>query len=169
MRKTKNITKYNLKWQCVRVSVKGSKVELSDKISTTMNYLVSEKTIDAKERVLNWLEGLQMGYRKKNQEAVDIIDKQIAFVKQIGYDLKEIDDIDIKEIDTKTLQFVYRDLAKRSEKWLVKGYIHKEQESFLDMINDELVLRNCEIAWAEKIKILREAAANMKNTHKFFF
>ena len=170
MRKSKNITKYNLKWQCIRASVKGSKVNLEDKIATVMNYLVDEKTVDAKERVLNWLEGLQMGYRNKNQGAVDRINDQIDFVKQISYELNEVNDIDINVVDTETLQKVYKDLAKRSERWLVKGYVHKEQESFLDMINDELIKRDSElVTLAEKICDLREAALIIENTHKFFF
>ena len=178
MKKSKDITKYNLKWQMVRASVKGTKVPLESKLKTVNDYFNEEKTKDAHERVLNYLEGLQMGYRGKNQEAVDRIDTEIVKFRTINKDalLKEREGFISLEDATKysfdDRHRLWKDLFTRNRKWLEKGYIQKEINDFMDVLYKLFEKNQEKVSDAysnEKLKALRKDAGEKENTHSFFF
>ena len=178
MKKSKDITKYNLKWQMVRSSIKGPLVALNDKIATVNNYFDTERTVDAYERVLNYLEGLQMGYTGKDPRAVSQIGTEINRYRNMDTSslLKEPSGF-IKFEDASRYNFddrlnLWKDLFLRNRKWLEKGYVQKEINDFMNVLN-QLFQQNNEIlpsAYSyEKLQQLRSNASTMKNTHKFFF
>ena len=180
MRKSENITKYNLKWQLVRVRIKGSKVSFDDKIEAVLNYLEEEESLQAWERVYNYLEGLERGYKSSSDEyKMDVIRGILSQLKtakeNLELKIEEEDDWDcfsdegVKKIGIK----LYKDLFLRSKKWLEGGYIHKEQEAFIDKLHDALVKVGAG-DFKESYKIdalgeMRHNASKLKNKHKFFF
>jgi hypothetical protein len=181
MRKSKDITKYDIDWQVLRATVKGGKTDVISKLSKVRDYWNDNQSMDNWERVVNWLEGLRMGYiASKNQQAMDLIDKEIEFYKQNTVSNKEDILSDQEHIarmmkyDFKTRYGLWRDLFKRNEKWLAKGYNHKEHNHFMDLMwevfkknNEESNLK--ENYSFEKLSALRDEAEGLDNTHKFFF
>ena len=178
MKKSKDITKYNLKWQIVRSQIKGSSVLLDQKLKKVNDYFDSEKTIDAYERVLNYLEGLQLGYKGKVPDAVDLIQKEIDKYRQMNTDdlLKEPDGFitfkDASKYDFDTRYTLWKDLFLRNKKWLQNGYHQKEINDFMDVLNN-LFQQNGEkldaaYSW-KKLQELRKEASTKENKHKFFF
>ena len=178
MKKSKDITKYNLKWQMVRSRIKGPNTSLDDKIEAVNNYYNSEKTVDAYERVLNYLEGLQLGYKGKDQKAVNFINTVIMNYKTINTEnlIKEPNGFitfeDASKYSFEERYNLWKDLFLRNKKWLEKGYIQKEINDFMDVLY-QLFQQNKEKLGSsysfEKLEQLRNNAAGKENTHKFFF
>ena len=178
MKKSKDITKYNLKWQMIRASIKGSDTTLEEKLSKVNSYFNEEKTIDAYERVLNYLEGLQMGYKGKDPDAVNIIQNEIDQYRSINTAelTKEQNGFitfeDATKYSFKDRYNLWRDLFIRNKKWLEKGYIQKEINDFMDILYHLFKQNNEELDRAysyEKLQQLRKEAGTKENTHKFFF
>ena len=182
MKKTKDITKYSVKWQLLRSSIKGPKTSCVEKISKVLCYLSEEETVDSWERVYNFLEGLQRGYIGSGDlDKIDLINKELIILKEIKSSFVKKEDFDgLKEMAfLKKTAFVeryhlYKDLFGRSRSWLMKGYFHQEQESFIDILmnvfihNDEESLIKDNFSY-KKLKNLRERASLVENRHKFFF
>lgn len=181
MKKTKDITKYDIDWQMVRSKVKGQKIEFEDKIKIVKDFWDNNKSIDNKERIMNWLEGLSMGYVSSgNTKAINNINKELEFYKKENPQDKEttISDSDeiekIKRYDFKDRLILWKDLFKRNENWLEKGYHHNEHNHFMDLmwkvfeINKETDKIPDNYNNIELYK-LRKNAEGMENTHKFFF
>lgn len=162
----------------VRSSIKGTSIPLKDKISKANNYFNEEKTIDAWERVLNYFEGLQMGYRGKNEQAVGIIQKEIDKYREMDKNsLTKESNSFITFEDATRYSFedrydLWKDLFNRNKKWLEKGYHQKEINDFMDVLY-RLFQQNNEnlgsIYSFEKLQDLRDKAKDIDNTHKFFF
>ena len=178
MKKSKDITKYNLKWQMIRASIKGSDTTLEEKLAKVNSYFNEEKTIDAYERVLNYLEGLQMGYKGKDPDAVNIIQGEIDRYHSINTSelTKEQNGFitfeDATKYSFKDRYNLWRDLFIRNKKWLEKGYIQKEINDFMDILYRLFKQNNEELDRAysyEKLQQLRKEAGTKENTHKFFF
>ena len=68
MQKSKDISKYDIHWQIVRVQAKKYK-DISAKINYVLEFYSNYKTLDNHERILNWLEGLAMGYKNPHNKA----------------------------------------------------------------------------------------------------
>lgn len=162
----------------VRSHIKGPLVPLEDKIQQVNAYFDSENTIDAHERVLNYLEGLQMGYRGKDPDAVKRIQQEIEVYRSmfLGNLLKEpngfITFADALKYSFEDRHALWKDLFRRNQKWLEKGYTQKEINDFMDVLQD-IFKRNGEtvdkLYSFDKLKQLRATAATTTNTHKFFF
>lgn len=162
----------------VRTSIKGPSTSLEDKIKAVNDYFDSEKTIDAYERVLNYLEGLQMGYKGKDPKAVDQIAIWIDKYREMDTSefLKEPNGF-ITFSDAVKYPFddrydLWKDLFIRNKKWLEKGYIQKEINDFMDVLYKLFQQNNEKLDKTysyEKLEQLRSDAAKIENTHKFFF
>lgn len=180
MKKTKDITKYSVKWQLLRSSIKGGNTSCQDKISKVLLYYNQEKTIDAWERVCNFLEGLQKGYASSQDlDKIELIQTELDKLTTDKVLIKEISN---KEVELRLLlnssfqdrYCLYKDLFKRSKTWLVRGYFHKEQESFIDLLiqsfnlklESSLIKDNYKY---ERLLKLRNDSQFIKNKHKFFF
>ena len=162
----------------VRSSIKGPSIPLNDKITIANNYFDAEKTVDAYERVLNYFEGLQMGYTGKDPQAVEQIGKEIERYRSMDRSslLKEPNGF-IKFEDAVKYSFedrlaLWKDLFLRNKKWLEKGYVQKEINDFMDVLNG-LFRKNGEKLNPsysyERLEQLRATASKTQNTHKFFF
>lgn len=162
----------------VRSKIKGSNTTLEDKIKAVNAYFGEERTKDAYERVLNYLEGLQLGYKGKNEDAVDTIETEIIKYRAINNaNLPKETNGFINFEDATRYSFderynLWRDLFLRNEKWLQKGYFQKEINDFMDVLNKIFVKNEEKLKDRysfERLEGLRKEAKEKENTHKFFF
>lgn len=138
MKKSNDITKYEVNWQIIRFMVKKEK-NIEIKLSMIRNFYINNFTIDNKERCLNWLEGLALGYKSSNLNAIYLIQNEVEYFDNTFPINKEIiafnEEINkLNQYDFKIKFGLLKDLYKRNEKWLINGYFHKEQNTFLDII-----------------------------------
>ena len=176
MKKTKDITKYNLKWQIVRSKIKGSGVSVDDKLKYVEQYFNEEQSIDSYERVLNYLEGLSLGYKNKDNTTYNYILHFIEKFKKININnlRKETNDFITPEESVnysyKERLDLWKDLFIRNKKWLEKGYNQKEINDFMDVLytsfKNELIPSNYSYG---KLLNLRSDADKMDNTHRFIY
>lgn len=179
MRKSADITKYEPEWQMIRVKIKGPTVPLDDKLRIARQYFDRHRTIDAWERVVNWLEGLSMGYRASGDTpAIERIAQEVSQYNGQKPNAKE-PALERGAVIQKLSQFTYqdrlllwKDLFDRNKKWLMKGYNHQEHNDFTDAlwyvftVNHERVPEAIDM---RKLVDLKKQASKIKNTHKFFF
>lgn len=175
MKKTKNISKYDFNWQIVRFTAKSQLSDLNDKLMLVNDFFDNNPTIENRERVINWLEGLALGYKKHDVGAIYIIESEIKRYKAIE-NLSKENILSEEERLVEALEVyiiirigLWRDLFRRNEKWLKKGYNQKDLNDFMDFLY--LTLENIDLGnySYQKLKQLREAALIMKNTHKFLY
>lgn len=131
------VFKYNLNWQLTRV--KNRKVSLEDKLNNVISFLCKYPSEENKERVLNYLKGLELGY--KNIEDRARVRSIYNLLKDKKCKDKDID-IPINEIDTKQLLYLYKDLYNRNKRWLDNNYRNDDLNEFLDVLYNELTNRN---------------------------
>ena len=134
-------SKYNLLWQLTRVKNKKEKF-LKNKLDNIVSFLYSYPSIDNKNRILNYLNGLELGY--KDFLSRDIVRRCYIQISEFKPTKKDID-ISIKDINTVDLLFLYNDLYKRNEQWLKNNYRHEEQNKFLEKLYKELKKRNIKV------------------------
>ena len=152
------MNKYNLNWQLIRAENK--KLSLSAKLHKIKIFLSAYPSPENKERVLNYLKGLELGYKTLEQKCMIISTYNLLKEKEC----KETDiDIDIKNIKTKDILFLYKDLYKRNEKWLNNNYRHEEQNKFLEFLYRELEKRG------EKVDKNFDIYPAGKNKQKFIY
>jgi hypothetical protein len=168
------INKYDINWQITRCLAKKEK-SLEKKLELVNNFFNSNLSIENQERCLNWLEGLLLGYKRTNPTAVIRIRQEIEGFKSFSCLNKE--EVKTEEdrlnnacnIPLKQRIELWKDLFKRNEKWLSKGYYHKQQNDFLEFLY--LTLEDVELGnySYQKLKQLQRAASTVRNTYKFLF
>jgi rhamnogalacturonyl hydrolase YesR len=180
VRKSPDITKYDPDWQIIRSQIKGPKTSLEDKLKSVKNYFDEKPSQERWERVVNFLEGLAMGYKAaKNQEAISRINQEIKIYGDQEDFSKE--NTDPKTQYSKLLSYpfeqrltLWKDLFKTNKKWLEGGYFHKEANDFMDMLystftelqEQKFIPDNYS---HDKLISLRIDSKDKDNTHKFFF
>ena len=161
MKKTKEITKFELDWQVFRVSLKKYKT-YQEKCEKAKSYLIKNSNIADKERVLNYLEGLSMAYRDLNR-------KYILDIKESLHNFDVTDEnkfsFDLSKYTEKDLRSTANDNFARCKKFLLKGYRHNELIDFLNKIYSHLDLKEKR----EELELLVEDSYKLENTHRFFF
>lgn len=138
----KNISfKYNLLWQLTRVKNKKEK-SLKNKLDNVVSFLHNYPSVDNKDRILNYLNGLELGYKDLlSRDTVRRCYIQVSKFKPTEKDT----DVSVKIIDTSDLLFLYNDLYKRNEQWLKNNYRHKGQNEFLEKLYEELRSRDVKV------------------------
>lgn len=181
MQKSKNITKYNIDWQILRASIKGKNQSMEGKIHTVRVFFLANKTQDNWERCVNFLEGLQLGYKAAgNLEAIHAINEELELYKvenvlELEKEENEVSSVSaMKKHGFKERYALWIDLYKRNRDWLLKGYFQKEVNTFMDNLWETFALFEEE----DQIKAnyqkecllkLRQEASFITNKHKFFF
>lgn len=171
--KTKEISKYDIHWQIVRSELKGTLNDnLELKTQKAFKYFAEGPNSARKERVLNWLQGLERGikdlYRKNYLKAIIEQFSQISVEKTTEITCNRLTDFNC--YSKEQLLHLYYDLFKTNEKWLKNGYIHKECNAFLDTLLESLKDTQISIKYSEeKLRELRHMANFLPNTHKFLF
>lgn len=136
MKKSKDITKYTVEWQIARVRAKKAK-KCEDKLEIVKTYFDDKTTYSRFERSYNWTEGLLRGYKDQINKA-----KTAAFLDYLEknkpqYSSIDLDHDDFSITEPELIRFLYKDLYKRTQKWLQQGYAHKEQITFLHNLAKE--------------------------------
>ncbi len=186
MRKSENISKYVFEWQLLRANIKGSKVSIEDKITRALAYFQETCSMDRYERVYNWLEGLEKGYAGHKTDNADKARALIKLAKSgmvLNYELTEKigvlnrwdgdENLSCDSAGVKELMVLWKDLFRTNERWLKKGYAHKECNDFMDWMLERRFFDIWRSAGDRYNKVrldeLRMACNKMENTHKFFF
>lgn len=150
--------KYNLNWQLTRIQNK--KLNLSDKLYKIRKFLFAYPSLENKERVLNYLKGLELGYKTMEQRVM--VRSTYNFLKE--KECNELDiDINIEKVETRDLKLLYKDLYNRNQKWLDNNYRHESQNKFLEKLYIELDKRG------EKLKKNFDVYPKGKSKQKFLY
>lgn len=165
MKKTKGISKYHLDWQVLRAAKLKPLKTVDEKIQIATEFLFENPSRQRAERVINYLEGLAMGYRGKNEEAVEKIEQaliELGDPKNYEWDTVDMETMPDSFSD-KDLKQTYKDNFARYKKFALKGYFHRELYDFLK--------RDAFRAFSdlEEIERLKQIADSQPNRHNFFF
>ena len=152
------MNKYNLNWQLTRVQ--NRKLNLTDKLHKIRIFLSAYPSPENKERVLNYLLGLEKGYKTIEQRAM--VRSTYNFLKDKQCNEADVE-INIENVETKDLILLYKDLFKRNEKWLNNNYRHEDQNKFLEFLYKELSKRG------EKLDKNFDIYPIGKNKQKFLY
>lgn len=123
------VDKFTVRWQITRIQLKQIK-DINAKLSYARNFLNS-CTQEDKERLLNWIDGLALGYKTKQINTYNLIE---SFKKEVeSRKLKDNNyyESSFTEYDFEIRLALWKDLFKRSEKWAKGGYEHKGQTAFM--------------------------------------
>lgn len=161
MRKSKDITKYDIDWQVLRVSLK-SLPDYKAKCQAAMNFLIHNSNRGDQERVRNYLEGLSMAYKDKDRAyildtATSAADHHVANTVRTSLDFSKFTD--------KELTVTAKDNMVRAKAYLKKGYRHTELIHFLT----ELYKYLKDTKALETLETLVNDSHKIENTVKFFF
>ena len=161
MKKSKDISKYDINWQVKRVSLKKLKT-YQYKCTTAAHYLAEHSNIADKERVLNYLEGLSMAYKGDDRAYILAIRDDLSLM--VVSDANECSD-EYSAYTSQELKAVVQDLMVRNAKWLKSGYRNVELINFLTSLINHLG----DVKLLSKITSQIDASFLVANTHKFFF
>ena len=135
------VYKYNVLWQLVRVQNKKEKY-LQNKLHNVMAFLYRYPSAENRERVLNYLEGLALGYRDA------LLRDAVYHCRDEAYRFKPKEkdvDIPLYSVDTDKLILLYNDLYKRNAKWLENNYRNIDLNHFLIDLYNELQKRSVNV------------------------
>jgi hypothetical protein len=162
--------KYEVNWQVTRVLCKGK--PLQERFLLLKKYFNFSSTFEAKERIINYLDSLLI--TKKMNSALILYEKSFYSSLENLDKEKEITIEDIKEslrnYSIKELVLLYSDLFKRNKAWLEKGYCHKNQNRFLNILAEHIGEDNLN-GFINKASLnqLQINSFRMPNTYKFIF
>lgn len=179
MKKTKNISKFDLDWQIVRASVKGSKMDVFKKLYFVNDFYRRNKSKENHERVLNWLEGLALGYKKQTtlymMNAFHVVHEMLDDYRTMDVDkLPSVDsENDFSKYTFEQRYTLWKDLLARTKSWAKKGYIHQEQLEFCNALWDSFTFDEVDMISSyyskDNFDEIISRAQKLPNTHKFLF
>ena len=161
MKKSKDISKYDINWQVKRVSLKKLKT-YQYKCTTVAHYLAEHSNIADKERVLNYLEGLSMAYKGDDRAYILAVKDELSLM--VVSDANECS-AEYSAYTSREIKAVVQDLMVRNTKWLKSGYRNAELLGFLTSLINHLD----DAKLLAKLMSQIEASFLVANTHKFFF
>lgn len=154
--------KFNLDWQITRVRAKLSK-KYEDKISIVKNYIETNTTVEALDRVINWVNSF-LGDSKYVCEIVMFKE----FLNTLNYKQNEIEFNDFSKYDNDIKYKLLIDLLKRNKKWLQNGYRHSQQNEFILNLFNSINDRDLESLYNDYNQSHMDSYY-IKNTHKFIY
>ena len=161
MKKSKDITKYDIDWQVKRVSLKKYKT-FQEKCEAVKEFFLEQNNTADRERVLNYLEGLSMAYRGTDRQY--ILDFMHDLAKLPVKDENRFN-MDLSKYTDKELKTVAKDNMQRCVKYLKKGYRHPELIQFLKDIYKHLGDKES----LEELEKHIKDSMYIQNSHKYFF
>lgn len=174
MKKSKDISKFDLDWQIIRAEVKGSKIAVDKKIAIVHTFFLNNQSLENQERIVNWLEGLEHAFRLK----IDGIEH--ALITDMLRQYKQLSNLpskkslnDFTKYNFERRYHLWKDLFNRTKNWGKRGYTHPEQIQFCDQLwksftKDEKSKITNRYSKAQYDLILSHAQ-NTPNTYKFLF
>jgi hypothetical protein len=161
MRKSKDISKYDIHWQVRRVQLKQLKT-IEEKCLSAESYLTENLNVADKERVLNYLEGLSMAYKGDKRQYILEYRDTLLDVSVSDYNKC---DLNFDMYTSHQLQHTANDNWTRCRNYLTKGYRHNELICFTKAIytylNDTKKLKQLDKLITDSHKVT--------NTIQFFF
>lgn len=159
--------KFLVDWQITRLRCKNQPLE--ERIILLKTYFKNNKTIEGRDRILNYLKSIKILKIFNNL----IIEDEENTYKILNLEKENIDieNFNIKELTNLSNSFIidlHIDLYKRNEKWLKKGYYHRDQNLFMDLLLTKLE-KIPEKYNREKLFELRLRSSFIKNTYTFIF
>lgn len=160
------VSKYNLEWQILRVNLKNLEFNIRRKLLYL--FFNENKTEENCIRILNYLEGLKISSVFKEE-----IEKEIFYyTMELNKNLFKEDKIylDFKKFSFEEKFKLFKDLFNRNKKWLLKGYYHKEQNNFLNLLLQDLLEKDLKMIKYKKIlDELQKNCSFIENTYKFIY
>lgn len=171
--KSKGISKYDVHWQIVRVSLKGKlNQDVSKKVEIAQDYFKANTNKSRWERVLNWMQGLERGYKDDFKKAYMQSCIKLFSLETHSEELEITADSfeDFSKYRSSQLLALYLDLFKTNKNWLENGYFHKECNAFIDKLLFHISDQKIAEAYNESVlQELRDSCKLIPNTHKFLF
>jgi len=178
MRKSVDVTKYEIDWQILRSSVKGKfNDNLSLKFDKVRSYFEQTYSYDRWERCVNWLEGLEKGMKDDCKKFLILEEinqyKSIKPIKRESIIINQQKN-EIIKYDFQSRYILWKDLFLTNAKWLENGYFHKECNLFIDCLYsvfknlNEIHLIDTKYNLKNLIQ-LRCKCSGIPNKHQFFF
>lgn len=166
-----NNCKYTIEWQCNRIELKNIK-DLRLKLNyaeEVFRKFLSEKS-DSVYSVLNWLEGLALGYKElEKKSVVKNLHKELSSQvrEDVGFKKEKLSTVeDIKKVSNKSLlKQVLSDNLNRDLKWLGEYYIHKDLNDFVDNLVEVLGPNE---KWYKKEELVKKCEGQ-KSQHIFLY
>lgn len=160
------VNKYDLNWQILRVNLKN--LNLKDRFNSLYLFFNENKTEENCIRILNYLEGVKISSSFKED-----IEKELFYYKQeLNKNLikEEIINLDFKKYSFEDKFKLFKDLFNRNKKWLLKGYYHKDQNSFLntllyDLLKEDFMMEK----YKKSLEELQKNCSFIENTYKFIY
>lgn len=163
MRKSKDISKYCVDWQITRVSLKKLKT-YQEKCAAACAYYDNHRNIADRERVMNYLEGLALGY--PNEVTRLYIRNTMNDVGLLEYNSHNNSiSSDLGIYNSQQLDGLAKDLHKRATNWLSRGYRNTELLEFITM----LYIHTNNSAGIKKLNNEIVDSKCIPNTYNFFF
>jgi hypothetical protein len=174
MKKSKNITKYEPQWQITRAALKGKYNDnLEYKFSFVDNYFKQTLSFDRWERIYNWTEGLQKGFKNRDAEKVAFLEGKLEYLQGLKPNENNVDcniDYDILEQhEDKARVALFKDLVKRNIVWLKGGYYNVELNDFIDIVFSYIIDSDKILLQVKSLQHYREQSSKIKCTYKFIF
>lgn len=148
------VSKYDIRWQFFRVSLKGKSFQ--DKKNLIISFL-PYLSFNNKERLRNYIEGCFLSPENES-ELLSLIEKSPT--------ISSVSSVSFEDYSVEERVLLYRDLFIRNKNWLSKGYLHKEQNEFIDNLSLYVPIKYQK---SEELISLREKCSKMKNTWKFIY
>jgi hypothetical protein len=161
MKKSKDISKYDINWQVKRVSLKKLKT-YQYKCTTAAHYLAEHSNVADQERVLNYLEGLSMAYKSDARAYILAVRDELS--QMVVSDANECS-AEYSAYTSQELKAVMKDLQVRNAKWLKNGYCNTELNDFIISLATHLG----ETQFLADLSSMVACSKLLPNTHKFFF
>ena len=143
-------------------------LNLKDRFNSLYLFFNENKTEENCIRILNYLEGVKISSSFKED-----IEKELFYYKQeLNKNLikEETINLNFKEYSFDEKFKLFKDLFNRNKKWLVKGYYHKEQNNFLNLLSRDLLNENLKVEkYKKELAMLQKNCSFIENTYKFIY
>jgi hypothetical protein len=165
--KSKDISKYDIDWQILRVQLKQIK-DPKEKLAHAFRFYQENPTSDTWERIVNWIDGLALGYKIKNRKIYTFIQtEKERFLRECPRPLvrEKKTKLSFEQYPKSLLNQVYKDLFKRAKTWAENGYFNTELVEFLQRLENVL---GCEIQ-KDFLKDSAQSSSISGKTHRFLY
>ena len=153
--------KMDIDWQIKRIRLKSLST-YNEKCDQARQFVLDNPTDANKYRVCNYLKGLSMAYKGNDRQYILDFSEEVFKLDTVNI---ENVSLEFKQYDNNSLALLKKDLFNRSKKWLLSGYRHEDQISFLK----ELLLYLGDASKLAELNMLVDSSYKIKNSHKFIF
>ena len=168
------VYKYDIHWQIARSKVKSIK-SIGEKLSFILDFFVERNILSNKERILNWLKGLRVSCKDKDNKLFEefLVTINNYSVTEGDFTNRTFDRDDFIYYSNESILYLFKDLLVRAKKWLSKGYINEEFNEFIlgiiSYLDSTLIVSKDYNKMRKAYLDLLEIAKTLPNTYKWVF